>query len=79
MSAVSLDRFAYGLPDPQADEAPEVAACAYCGRPLRLGEPVLKDAESGDLYCDSRCYIERMKEVGVLRDVEVGEEDALWR
>ena len=38
MFAMSMDRFAYGLPDPQ--EAPVIAECAWCGGEIYGGEVV---------------------------------------
>lgn len=35
MFTMSMDRFAYGLPDPQ--EAPVIAECAWCGREIYRG------------------------------------------
>jgi hypothetical protein len=40
MFAMSMDRFAYGLPDPQ--EAPVIAECAWCGNELYGGHEVVE-------------------------------------
>ena len=56
--AVSLDRFAQGLPDPQ--EAPVMAECAGCGGEIYPGEDVY-DINGDITHADWEClyqYIE---------------------
>ena len=55
---VSLDRFAYGLPDPQEKEPSFVGTCKHCGTLICEGEfhVVLDD----DVYCDSFCLAQSM-------------------
>lgn len=47
-----LDRFAYGLPDAQAE--PAVAVCDGCGDQIYAGE-VIYQLLDGDIYCCPEC------------------------
>ncbi|MGG1598516.1 hypothetical protein [Paenibacillus naphthalenovorans] len=50
----SLDRFAYGLPDPQEQEPPQVAQCTYCSEAIYADDEVT-DVE-GELFCNDACF-----------------------
>lgn len=53
-----MDRFQYGLPDPQEQPAAWIADCANdeCMQEIFLGDEVIID-EDGNYYCSERCYI----------------------
>jgi len=54
--ALSLDRFAYGLPDPQAHEPKVIGKCA-CG----CGEEIVEGYEyieyDGEWFADTSCFL----------------------
>jgi hypothetical protein len=66
---ISLDRFAYGRPDPQERPAAQVGHCEDCQSAIYLGDEVVE--LDGDLYCDAYCL---MKHLGG-RYVAAGMED----
>ena len=57
---ISLDRFAYGLPDPQERPAARVGECTYekCQSAIYLGDEVVE--LDGDLYCDAYCLMKHL-------------------
>ncbi len=66
--SVCLDRFAQGLPDPQAYEPEPWAVCEGCGRDIYPGEDCI-DLD-GSICCDDMdCFIKmtgaQRKEAGV--------------
>lgn len=57
-----LDRFAYGLPDPQARPAAVVATCC-CGDDIFVGDEAISHEDN--LYCGYRCLMEDIGAVEV--------------
>ena len=56
--SVCLDRFAYGLPDPQAAEPRIIGKCKHCDELIYAGyEHVILD---GDYFCDVYCFAKYM-------------------
>ena len=55
---VSLDRFAYGLPDPQQQPIDLVADCANedCMQEIFLGDHAIID-DDDNYYCCEQCYV----------------------
>lgn len=55
---MSLDRFAYGLPDPQEKPAAVVGNCEHCSAEIMLGDEIIE--YSDELFCDTRCLMKRI-------------------
>jgi hypothetical protein len=55
---ISLDRFAYGLPDPQDVPEKRVGYCNTCQSAIFRGDEVVE--LDGDLYCDSKCLMRKL-------------------
>lgn len=53
-----MDRFQYGLPDPQDKPAALVGACEHCGTEILLGDEVIE--YSDELFCDAKCLMNRI-------------------
>lgn len=56
---MNLDRFAYGLRDPQS--YPTVAECAQCGCELYRNSEAIR--YEGDLFCDRDCLAEYLLKI----------------
>lgn len=51
-----MDRFAYGLPDSQAEPAAVIAKCSCgCGEDIYFGDEAIE--YEGDLYLEYRCLL----------------------
>ena len=55
---ISLDRFAYGLPDPQDVPEKKVGCCNTCQSAIMQGDEVIE--LDGDMYCDSVCLMRKL-------------------
>jgi hypothetical protein len=55
---ISLDRFAYGRPDPQDKPAAQVGHCVHCQSAIMQGDEVIE--LDGDMYCDSVCLMRKL-------------------
>ena len=55
---MNLDRFAYGLPDPQGVPEKKVGFCNTCQSAISLGDEVIE--LDGDYYCDYRCLMKHL-------------------
>ncbi|WP_339171503.1 hypothetical protein [Anoxybacillus sp. FSL W8-1294] len=56
---MNLDRFAYGLRDPQS--IPMIGECAHCHAGIFKGYEVIR--YEGELFCDTHCLGEYLLEV----------------
>lgn len=66
---MNLDRFAYGLDDPQS--APVVGECGNCRGEIYKDNEVIR--YEGDLFCDTVCLSEFLLEMADYEEVVAGE------
>ncbi|QBX91047.1 hypothetical protein PHGAL3_0008 [Phage Altai3] len=66
---MNLDRFAYGLDDPQ--DAPVVGECMQCKGEIYKDNEVIR--YEGDLFCDTVCLSEFLLEIADYEEVVAGE------